>query len=127
MSTSAWASAFVPGLGQILNGRYAKAALLYMGVAGAVVSFEGRQSMVDFWKTESDLASKEGRSTAIPNEQADFFRKRRNQYAWGLGLIYVYQILDAAVDARLSRLDAASPLTLEPSLLGPGLVASYRF
>lgn len=126
MSSSAWASAFVPGLGQILNGRYSKAALLYMGVAGAVVSFEGRQSMVEFWKTESDIAAKEGRSTTIPNEQADFFRKRRNQYAWGLGLIYVYQILDAAVDARLSRMDS-SPLSLEPSLLGPGLVATWRF
>jgi hypothetical protein len=127
MSSSALASALVPGLGQILNGRYSKAALLYMGVGGAIVSFRGRQEMVEFWKTESDIAFAEGRSTTVPNEQADFFRKRRNQYAWGLGLIYVYQILDAAVDARLSRIDAASPLSLEPSPLGPGLVASLRF
>lgn len=127
MSSSALASALVPGLGQILNGRYSKAALLYMGVGGAIVSFHGRQEMVDFWKTESDIAFAEGRSTTVPNEQADFFRKRRNQYAWGLGLIYIYQILDAAVDARLSRIDAESPLSLEPSPLGPGLVASLRF
>ncbi len=127
MSTSALASALVPGLGQILNGRYSKAALLYMGVGGAIVSFHGRQEMVEFWKTESDIAFAEGRSTAVPNEQADFFRKRRNQYAWGLGLIYIYQILDAAVDARLSRIDEASPLALEPSPLGPGLVATLRF
>lgn len=127
MSSSAWASAFVPGLGQILNGHYAKATLLYMGIAGAVVSFDGRQGMVEFWKTESDLAARDGRSTATASEQADFFRKRRNQYAWGLGLIYVYQILDAAVDARLSRMGEASPLALEPSPLGPGLVASLRF
>lgn len=127
MSTSALASALVPGLGQILNGRYSKAALLYMGVGGAVASFHGRQEMVEFWKTESDIAFAEGRGTAVPNEQADFFRKRRNQYAWGLGLIYIYQILDAAVDARLSRIDEASPLALEPSPLGPGLVATLRF
>lgn len=127
MAGSAWASALVPGLGQILNGHYAKAALLYMGVAGAVVSFDGRQRMVDFWKTESDIARAEGRETGTAGKQADFFRKRRNQYAWGLGLIYVYQIFDAAVDARLSRIDASSPLTLEPSPSGPGLVASFRF
>ena len=127
MAGSAWASALVPGLGQILNGHYAKAALLYMGVGGAVTSLAGRQEMVEFWKTESDIAKAQGRSTTVANEQADFFRKRRNQYVWGLGLIYVYQILDAAVDARLSRVEGASPLSLEPSPLGPGLVASYRF
>ncbi len=127
MTQVAWASALVPGLGQILNGRYSKAALLYMGTAGSVVSLIGRQSMVEFWQTESDLAFAEGRSTTVAGEQADFFRKRRNQYVWGLGLIYVYQILDAVVDARLSRVETSPSFVLAPSLRGPGLEASLRF
>lgn len=127
MTEAAWASALVPGLGQIRNGRYSKAALLYMGTAGSVVSLVGRQSMVEFWQTESDIASAEGRSTTVAVEQADFFRKRRNQYIWGLGLLYVYQILDAVVDARLSRVETSPSFVLAPSLRGPGLEASLRF
>ncbi|MCB9496851.1 MAG: hypothetical protein H6686_08220 [Fibrobacteria bacterium] len=127
MAQAAWASALLPGLGQILNGRYSKAALLYMGIGGSVVSLAGRQSMVEFWKTESDLALAEGRSTRIPAEQADFFRKRRNQYIWGLGLLYVYQILDATVDARLARMEETSTLSLAPVFDRPGLRATLRF
>lgn len=128
MGQAAWASALVPGLGQILNGRYSKAALLYMAVAGATVSLDGRQGMVEFWKDQSEQAALEGRSTTFAGEQADFFRKRRNQYIWGLGLLYVYQILDATVDARLSRIETAPSLGLAPSWQhGPGLVAALRF
>lgn len=127
MAQAAWASALVPGLGQILNGRYSKAALLYMAVAGATVSLDGRQGMVEFWKTEAALAASQGRSTTTQDEQADFFRKRRNQYIWGLGLIYVYQVLDATVDARLSRVETTMSLSLAPSFQGPGLVASLNF
>lgn len=128
MGQAAWASALVPGLGQILNGRYSKAALLYMSIAGATVSLEGRQGMVEFWKDQSDHAVLEGRSTVFAGEQADFFRKRRNQYIWGLGLIYVYQILDATVDARLARIETTPSLSLSPDWKdGPGLVAALRF
>jgi hypothetical protein len=128
MFQSAWASALVPGLGQILNGRYSKAALLYMAVAGSTVSLHGRQGMVEFWKDQSDQAALDGRSTTFANEQADLFRKRRNQYIWGLGLLYVYQILDATVDARLSRIETTPSLSLAPSWQqGPGLVAALRF
>lgn len=128
MGQAAWASALVPGLGQVLNGRYSKAALLYMAIAGATVSLEGRQGMVEFWKDQTEQAQLEGRSTTVPVEQADFFRKRRNQYIWGLGLLYVYQILDATVDARLARIETAPSLSLSPDWRqGPGLVATLRF
>lgn len=128
MGQAAWASALVPGLGQVLNGRYSKAALLYMAIGGSTVSLVGRQGMVEFWKDQTRQALLEGRSTTFPSEQADFFRKRRNQYIWGLGLLYVYQILDATVDARLSRIETTPRLSLEPDWRqGPGLVAALRF
>lgn len=128
MAQAAWASALVPGLGQVLNGRYSKAALLYMAIGGATVSLDGRQGMVEFWKDQSEQARLEGRSTTYSGEQADFFRKRRNQYIWGLGLLYVYQILDATVDARLSRIETSPSLSLAPDWRdGPGLVAALRF
>lgn len=127
MSSAVWRSLVIPGWGQIHNGHYSKAALLYMGIGGSVVSMLSRQEMVEFWQEETRRAVQDGRSTATAVEQTEFFRKRRNQYIWGLGLVYVYQILDAAVDARLSRFGRPFPLALEPAFDRPGMVASYRF
>lgn len=127
MAKAGLASALVPGLGQIYNQHYSKAALLYLGVLGATVSYESRQEVVQFFLEERRLALREGRSTADTDEQLEFFRKRRNQYIWGLGLVYVYQILDAAVDARLSRVGETFPIAAAPRLDHPGLTLSYRF
>ena len=127
MSSAIWRSALIPGWGQIYNAHYSKAALLYMGIAGSLTSFFSRQQMVEFWQSETQLAIADGRSTTTTVQQTEFFRKRRNQYVWGMGLVYVYQILDAAVDARLSRFGRPFPLALEPRFDQPGLVASLRF
>ena len=114
MGDAIWRSLLVPGWGQLHNGRYSKAALLYMGMGGSLVSFFSRQEMVEFWKDQTALARSQGRSTAVPAEQAQFFRKRRNQYVWGMGLVYIYQVLDAAVDARLSRFHRPFPFAVAP-------------
>jgi hypothetical protein len=127
MATAAIASAVVPGLGQIYNTHYSKAALLYCGVIGAVVSYQSHQSMVEFWQGENTRALSDSTSTTEIQQQLVFFRKRRNQYVWGLGLIYVYQILDAVVDARLSRVDQPFPVTISPTLPDPGLLVSWKF
>ncbi len=127
MSSAIWRSVVIPGWGQLHNGHYSKAALLYMGIGGSVASMLSRQEMVEFWQDETRRAMEDGRSTATAVQQTEFFRKRRNQYIWGLGLVYVYQILDAAVDARLSRFGRPFPLALEPAFDRPGMVASYRF
>jgi hypothetical protein len=127
MGTAALASALVPGLGQIYNEHYSKAALLYMGVIGAVVSFDSHQKLVDFWKAEKAQALADGSSTTTIDQEVDFFRKRRNQYIWGLGLIYLYQIIDAMVDARLSRVDQPFPISVAPTLPDPGLMVSWSF
>lgn len=127
MGTAALASALVPGLGQIYNQHYSKAALLYMGVIGAVVSYDSRQKMVEFWKAERAQAIADSSSTTAIEKQVSFFRKRRNQYVWGLGLVYIYQIVDAMVDARLSRVDQPFPISVAPTYPDPGLMVSWNF
>jgi len=127
MTTAAWASALVPGLGQIYNAHYSKAALLYCGVIGAVASYQSHQSMVAFWERENAMAIADSSSTDVIQQQLVFYRKRRNQYIWGLGLIYIYQILDAVVDARLSRVDQPFPISISPTFPDPGLLASWTF
>lgn len=127
MGTAALASALVPGLGQIYNTHYSKAALLYCGVIGAVASYQSHQGMVEFWQGENARAVADSTSTDQIQQQLVFFRKRRNQYVWGLGLIYVYQILDAVVDARLSRVEQPFPISISPTLPNPGLLVSWTF
>jgi hypothetical protein len=129
MSGAIWRSLLIPGWGQLYNARYSKAALLYMGIGGSLTSFFSRQEMVEFWKDQTELARSQNRSTSLPAQQTEFFRKRRNQYVWGLGIVYVYQVLDAAVDARLSRFHRPFPLTLAPlpDPDRPGMVAHFRF
>ena len=127
MGTAALASALVPGLGQIYNEHYSKAALLYMGVIGAAVSYDSHQKMVEFWKAERAQAVADSSSTTTIENQVVFFRKRRNQYVWGLGLIYLYQIIDAMVDARLSRVDQPFPIAVVPTFPDPGMTVSWSF
>lgn len=127
MATAGWASALVPGLGQIYNQRYSKAALLYCGIIGAVSSYRAHQTTVEFWQQEAALARSDSANTATIVQQEAFFRKRRNQYIWGMGLIYVYQILDAVVDARLSRVDQPFPIAVVPVLPDPGLQVVWNF
>ncbi|MEN9307829.1 MAG: hypothetical protein RL173_1761 [Fibrobacterota bacterium] len=129
MSSAIWRSLVLPGWGQVYNRRYSKAALLYMGIGGSLASFFSRQEMVYFWKAEARRAILEQRSITTASQQTEFFRKRRNQYIWGLGVVYVYQIMDAAVDARLSRFGLPFRLELEPQPQPdrPGLTANFRF
>ncbi|HNY29991.1 MAG TPA: DUF5683 domain-containing protein [Fibrobacteria bacterium] len=127
MAKATVASALVPGLGQIYNQHYSKAALLYLGVLGATVSYNSRQEVVDFFLEERRLSIAEGRGTSDADQQLEFFRKRRNQYIWGLGLVYVYQILDAAVDARLSRVGESFPISATPRFDHPGMTLAWNF
>jgi len=129
MSSAIWRSLVLPGWGQVYNGHYSKAALLYLGIGGSLTSFFSRQQMVYFWKAEARRAIQEERSVTTASKQTEFFRKRRNQYIWGLGVVYIYQVMDAAVDARLSRFSLPFQLELEPQPQPdrPGLTASLRF
>jgi hypothetical protein len=45
------------------------------------------------------------------------YRKRRNQYFWGMALFYVYAVLDGMVDAALSDFDAPQRFAVDA---GPG-------
>lgn len=127
MTKATLASLVIPGLGQIYNQHYSKAALLYLGVLGATVSYNSRQEVVQYFLAERRLAIAEGRGTTETDQQLEFFRKRRNQYVWGLGLVYVYQVVDAAVDARLSRVSETFPIAVTPRLDHPGLTLAWNF
>jgi len=129
--SAVWRAALVPGLGQIYNEEYGKAGLLYMAIIGCVASLDSRQQMVDYYVKRHRAAVAEGNTTEKTTAAEDlvFFRKKRNQYIWGLALFYIYSIADAAVDATLSDFDSPIYWTLAPDLQSQGIqaVAGFHF
>ena len=117
---------FVPGWGQIYNQEYGKAGLLYMGLLGASVSMFSRQDVIEYYLDRKHALEKEDPSSESLdriNEQILYYRKNRNQYIWGLVLIYLYSIGDAVVDAMMSDFDSPAHFVLGPDFRG-GLEAS---
>ncbi|MBP5247825.1 MAG: hypothetical protein J6Z31_08220 [Fibrobacter sp.] len=117
---------FVPGWGQIYNREYGKAGLLYMGLLGASVSMFSRQDVIEYYLDRKHALEKEDPSNESLdriNEQILYYRKNRNQYIWGLVIIYLYSIGDAVVDAMMSDFDSPAHFVLGPDFRG-GIEAS---
>lgn len=124
---SALLRALVPGWGQIYNDEYGKAGLVYMGMLGATVSIHSRQNVIDYYLDRKHFLERENPSNADLdgiNEQILYFRKNRNQYIWGIVLIYLYSIGDAVVDAMMSDFDSPLHFVLGPDFRG-GVEASF--
>jgi len=128
MKTAAlWA--IIPGFGQMYNGEFGKAGLLYMGLIGASVSIWTSQNMVEYYLDRKHLQA--GESTTSEDydrivERVTYYRKNRNQYIWASALLYLYAIGDAVVDALLSDFDNPLHLALLPTLDG-GAQALFSF
>jgi len=114
---------FFPGGGQIYNRRYGKFGLLWMALGASAVSAWSRQEMVE--KLNGDLETARAEAAANPaarDEVEDLerdrtlYRKRRNQYFWGMAILYIYAVMDGMVDAALSDFDAPSrfAMSMEP-------------
>lgn len=96
-----------PGGGQLYNRRYGKFGMLWMAIGASAVSAYSRQQMVVLLNDRLRVARLEGSSTVTELEKdRTLYRKRRNQYFWGMALFYVYAVLDGMVDASLADFDA---------------------
>lgn len=113
--------ALLPGFGQMYNGEFGKAGLLYMGLIGAAASIHTSQNMVEYYLDRKHfLAAESSNSEEYQriSERVTYYRKNRNQYIWGMALIYLYSLGDAAVDALLSDFDNPVHFALLPTLTG---------
>lgn len=121
--------AIIPGFGQMYNGEFGKAGLLYMGLMGSSVSIWTSQNMVEYYLDRKHLQAGEDVSSEDYEriaERVTYYRKNRNQYIWAMALLYLYSIGDAAVDALLSDFDNPLHLALLPNLNG-GAQAVFTF
>ena len=80
----------LPGGGQIYNGKYLKAAIIFGAEVYVVSQFVLNRSYYHDWE--------EGKYE-LPKYR---YRQLRNKYAWWIGFIYIYGLLDALVDSHLS-------------------------
>lgn len=81
-----------PGGGQIYNQRYAKAALVLIAEGLAIWRFDANRQAYKNYNATYDL----------PRHR---YLEKRNKYAWWMGFIYIYGLLDAVVDAHLAPFD----------------------
>lgn len=113
-----WGLVF-PGGGQLYNHRYGKFGMLWMTIGASVVSSWSRQEMVEVFNRRLAIARREnqGGSEEIDDLEKDrtLYRKRRNQYYWGMALFYIYAVLDGMVDASLSDFDAPGRFAIAPA------------
>ncbi len=121
--------ALLPGFGQMYNGEFGKAGLLYMSFIGASVSVWTSQNMVNYYLDRKHILSAEAPGSADLDrvkERVTYYRKNRNQYIWATALLYLYSVGDAIVDALLSDFDNPMHMAIVPSLSG-GAQAVFTF
>ena len=86
--------------------------------------------MVEYFQERKATAKLEGvtgeEMTQI-EEDILFFRKKRNQYIWGMALFYLYSIADAAVDAALGDFDSPLFWAIAPTVNANGFNAELGF
>jgi len=83
----------IPGGGQVYNGKYLKAFLIMSaGVYSAYNFILNRNLYLD--------------TVTNPNPiNRSRYRERRNKFAWWVGFVYIYGLIDAMVDSHLAAFE----------------------
>jgi len=92
----------VPGLGQAYNGKWVKSISI---VGLELAAYNAWNKNKNYYKNYKDTY----------HLSKHRYLQKRNKYAWWIGFIYVYGMIDAVVDAHLNNFDhlMASPLKSE--------------
>lgn len=125
-----WLALAFPGAGQLYNRKFGKFGMLWMALGSSMFSIYHRQQMVDYYQNRIQTARKEqtpGTSLTNLEKRVTLFRKRRNQYFWGIGLLYLYAVGDAIVDAVLNDFDTPDKFAVVPGTRPLSLELAYRF
>ena len=79
----------IPGGGQLYNGKRIKAILILGSELWMIYQFQGNRISFRNWDN----------TYSKPKE---YYRENRNKYAWRALFVYIYNLVDALVDAHLS-------------------------
>ncbi len=141
-SKAMWYSILCPGLGQIYNRSYWKVPIIYGGTAvfAYLISWQGRMyndystAYYDITDNDPNTRSYERLFKNINTDNEEWkkntLRKKRDSYRryrdlciFGVGILYVLNIVDAFVDGHLYDFSVTNDLSMrvEPVIQYPGL------
>ena len=83
----------IPGMGQLYNGKWIKSAL--------IISCE--MAAINNWIINRDIYKDYDNGNYLLSKHR--YLEKRNKYAWWIGFIYAYGMIDAIVDAHLYKFD----------------------
>jgi hypothetical protein len=128
-------SLIVPGMGQVYNQKYWKVPIIY-GAGGALVYFVGFNQLNYKKYRDANLEAQttgqpvvvDGRSlsASVLGTAQNYYRRYRDLSVFGVGAIYLLNVIDAMIDAHFFSYDVSDDLSLrvEPSLItSPDLTA----
>jgi hypothetical protein len=114
-------SALVPGLGQVYNRKYWKVPIVYAGLGGFGYMFYYNNSQYNDFRKAVIAANDNNPNTTYDSLRyspaqlktlKDYYKKYRDFSIFGLGIIYLINIIDANVDAHLRTFDVSDNLSL---------------
>jgi hypothetical protein len=106
------ASLVVPGTGQIYNGAYWKAPIVW-GVGYYFVSvYKQQNDLYQTYRKQYSASIDSLPGTGIPKlkEYRDFYRNQRDTFGWYVAITYIITLLDAYVDASLFNFEVSPNL-----------------
>ena len=122
-------SAILPGLGQFYNEAYWKVPIV-LGLTGflvyGVVHEHGLYSEYSD-KYAATITEELPAGNLRWKQFREFYRDRRDTYAWWLFIAYLFQIADAFVDAHMFSFDVSDVSALSVLPAPNGLQLQFRF
>ena len=91
----------IPGMGQVYNGKLFKSAIV---IGLEIAAYNACLNNLDIYNNYDD---------GNYHLRKHRYLEKRNKYAWWIGIIYVYAMIDAVVDAHLYKFDDIIDSSLE--------------
>ena len=91
----------IPGMGQVYNGKLLKSAIV---IGLEIAAYNACLNNLDIYNNYEN--------GNFPLKKHRYLEKR-NKYTWWVGIIYVYAMIDAVVDAHLHTFDHVMDSSLE--------------
>ncbi len=136
-------SAVIPGAGQAYNGEYLKVGVIYGITGGLLYALDFNRHQYNRFNTAYELRLNEEEDefiNVIPNARGirnirDRYRKDMELTYIGLGLTYLFNVIDAFVAAHLASFDIDDDLSMQlrptvipgPQVSNAGVGLVFRF
>ncbi len=130
-------STALPGLGQAYNKKYWKIPIIYAGFAGLGYAFSVNQTkFVNYrnaykYRIDGDITTTDDYVGVYSDDNLNtlqkYYHRFRDLSVIGVAVLYVFNIVDASVDAHLFKFDVSDDLSMQvqPTLINTAYTNNY--